>query len=94
MTGTCHITAIHLEHPPGHRYSHIAEVKLLGGSTETKDRVIGYIRSGWKYYTYPPGGSPQARVLAVSCPRCAAGDYITTAADSTEKNNLLDLPRY
>jgi hypothetical protein len=92
--GTCYITEVNVVHPHGERRPHIAKVKLRNGDIETKEQVIRFLDLGWKYYTDPPGGTPQARVVAVSCSSCTYGDYITTEPDYTDENNLLDLPRF
>lgn len=94
MPGTCYVTAVNVVQPIGERFPHIAKVRLSNGTIETKAQVISYLNLGWQYYTYPPGGAPQAKVIAVSCPSCTYGDYITTEPDSTDDNNLLDLPRF
>lgn len=93
MAGTCYIEAVRTATPTGWQHSHITAVRLSGGTVESREDVIRYINLGWIYYTYKPGVSP-AKVLVVDCPRCGSGDYITTARDSTEDNNLLDLPRF
>ena len=94
MSGTCYVKAVRVVQPTGERYPHITHVKLSHDGVETKADVIRYLNLGWEYYTDPPGGSPQARVVAVSCPSCTYGDYITTEPDHTDDNNLLDLPRF
>lgn len=93
MAGTCYIEAVRTVTPTGWHHSHITAVRLSGGTIESREDVIRYINLGWIYYTYKPGVSP-AKVIVVDCPRCGSGDYITTEGDSTEDNNLLDLPRF
>jgi len=71
-----------------------AKVKLSDGTIETRSQVIRYIREMKLTYVTWATGVPEAKVIVASCPKCGSGDYITTEPDSTEKNNLLDLPRF
>jgi hypothetical protein len=92
---TAYITHVRLEDGPGYGYDpHIGAVKLSDGTVETRQQVIYYIeQSKWTYYTYRPG-YPNAKVVVAGCPKCGAGDYITTEPDWTPENNLLSLPRF
>jgi hypothetical protein len=88
------VVAVHTEQPAGYSHPHIAKVKLEGGTVETRAQVIDYIRNHrMTYVTWAPN-VPEAKVIVAGCPKCGSGDYITTEPDSTEKNNLLDLPRF
>jgi hypothetical protein len=94
MPGTCYINAVRLVYPPNRTHPHIGWVRLTTNEVESREAVIRYIlREGWIYYTSPPSGSG-AKVIVADCPYCGSGDYITTEPDSTEANNLLDLPRF
>lgn len=90
------ITAVRMEHSPGRPYPHIAKVQLSDGTIETRDEIIVYIREcKMLYVTWTPSrGVPAARVIVTGCPTCGSDDYITTEPDHTEKNGLLDLPRF
>lgn len=88
------VTAVHTEQPAGYSHPHIAKVKLSDGTIETRSQVIRYIREMKLTYVTWATGVPEAKVIVASCPTCGSGDYITTEPDSTEKNNLLDLPRF
>jgi Protein of unknown function (DUF3892) len=73
---------------------HITMVQLATGVSISRETVISNLRSVWgdRYYTL--GGGARADVIVGRCPRCSAGDYITTAPDYTTANNLLHLPRF
>jgi hypothetical protein len=91
---TYKVTAVHTEQPPGCSHPHIAKVELSGGTVETRAQVIRYIREFKMIYVTSAPGVPEAKVIVAGCPNCGSGDYITTEPDYTEKNNLLDLPRF
>lgn len=91
---TYKVTAVRTEQPAGYSHPHIAKVKLSGGTVETRAQVITYIREHKMTYVTSAPGVPEAKVIVAGCPKCGSGDYITTEPDSTEKNNLLDLPRF
>lgn len=88
------VKAVRTEQPYGYSHPHIAKVKLEGGTIETRAQVIDYIRNHRMTYVTSAPGVPEAKVIVAGCPKCGSGDYITTEPDSTEKNNLLDLPRF
>jgi len=88
------VVAVRTEQPYGYSHPHISHVKLAGGTVETRAQVIDYIRNHRMTYVTSAPGVPEAKVIVAGCPRCGSGDYITTEPDSTEKNNLLDLPRF
>jgi hypothetical protein len=91
---TYKVAAVRTEQPPGYSHPHIEKVKLSNGTIETRAQVIRYIREmKLTYVTWAPG-VPEAKVIVARCPKCGSGDYITTEPDYTEKNNLLDLPRF
>jgi hypothetical protein len=88
------ITAVRTEQPPGYSHPHIAKVRLSDGTVETRRQVITCIEQyKMTYITHAPDGE-EAKVVVADCPKCGSGDYITTEPDYTEKNNLLDLPRF
>ncbi len=91
---TYKVVAVRTEQPPGYSHPHIAEVKLSGGTVETRAQVIRYIREMKMTYVTSAPGVPEAKVIVAGCPTCGSGDYITTEPDYTEKNNLLDLPSF
>ena len=88
---TFEITAVHTEEPPGYSHPHITEVEINGGTWLRRSTVIADLEQtdGDRYYT--EAGGERANVIAVDCPHCGAGDYITTEPDSTTANNLLSL---
>lgn len=91
---TFEITGVRTETTPDDPHEHITAVRL--GTAEviiSRATVIADLRSptGDRYYTY--GGGKLADVIVVTCPQCAARDYITTEPDSTTANNLLSLLR-
>ena len=88
------VTAVHTEQPLGYSHPHIAKVELSDGTVETRAQVIRYIREFKMTYVTSAPGVPEAKVIVAGCPNCGSGDYITTEPDYTEKNNLLDLPRF
>lgn len=90
--GTFSITAVHLERAPGATHDHIARVKLRGHVRDySRAEIIYAIRAGDLFFT---DAIPPAAVHIHPCPYCYAQDYITTHADYTPTNNLLNLPRY
>lgn len=88
------VVAVHTEQPAGYSHPHIEKVELSSGVVETRAQVIMYIREYRMTYVTSAPGVPEAKVVVAGCPNCGSGDYITTEPDSTEKNNLLDLPRF
>ncbi|MGD0197555.1 MAG: DUF3892 domain-containing protein [Solirubrobacteraceae bacterium] len=88
------ITAVRTEQSPGHRYPHIAMVRLSDGTIETRAQVIRFILNYKAVYVTAAPGVRSARVIVARCPHCGSGDYITTEPDYTPENNLLDLPRF
>jgi Protein of unknown function (DUF3892) len=91
---TYKVVAVRTEQPAGYSHPHIAKVKLAGGTIETRAQVINYILNHRMTYVTSAPGVPEAKVIVAGCPKCGSGDYITTEPDWTEKNNLLDLPRF
>jgi hypothetical protein len=88
------VVAVRTEQPAGYSHPHIAKVKLRDGTIETRAQVIRYIRELKMTYVTSAPGVPEAKVIVARCPKCGSGEYITTEPDWTEKNNLLDLPRF
>jgi Protein of unknown function (DUF3892) len=88
------VVAVRTEQPAGYSHPHIAKVKLSDGTIETRAQVIRYIRNHKMTYVTWASGVPQAKIIVARCSKCGSGDYITTEPDYTEKNNLLDLPRF
>lgn len=92
---TFQITAVRTEIPAGHSHEHITAVEIKGHGWLSQSTVIGELRAtyGDSYITY--GGGARWGVIAVACPVCGGGDYITTGTttDSPTENNLLKLPR-
>jgi len=88
---TFKISAVHVEEPPGYSHPHISEVDIGNGTWIQRSTVIKDLgeANGDRYYT--EAGGERADVIAVDCPHCGAGDYITTEPDSTTENNLLSL---
>lgn len=90
------ITKVKTVQPYGAQHEHIDAVELSNRTDQRFQRstIIADLKdpNGDRYYTY--GGGEYADVILRSCPHCYASDYITTAPDSTTKNNLLELPRF
>lgn len=87
---TYQITHVRVESPGTHE-QHITQVKLSGGTVETRTQVHDYIKLGHVYY-YTVGGGKTAQVEAVTSSQ--GTKYIKTKPDSTIKDNLLSLPRF
>lgn len=91
---TFQITGVRTERPYGYTHEHITHVGLATrGVLLSRATVIADLRNPWgdRYFTYEAG--IRADVIVAGCPVCGFGDYITTAPDSTQANNLLSLPR-
>lgn len=78
----------------GYNEEHITEVKGTsdGGTnfTETVAQVVGYLKSGMKYYVSVGGNT-----IDVTHSTSSAGrEYIKTKPDATKVDNLLSLPRF
>jgi hypothetical protein len=88
------ITKVKTVKPSGSSHEHIAAVETSTGVKLSRATVVADLKNpyGDRYYTY--AGGQHADVILHHCPHCYASDYITTAPDSTTKNNLLDLPRF
>lgn len=75
----------------GGAHRHIAALCLADGGRVPKAIAISQINAGREsYYTYADGRQAWVRV-ASRCDRCAA-EYLRTDADTTTRNNLLELP--
>ncbi|MDB5158004.1 MAG: hypothetical protein JWR50_2711 [Mucilaginibacter sp.] len=78
----------------GTSVEHITDVKCIGDGSansvqETVAQVIGYLAS-YNYYVSVGGYT-----IDVTKSRSASGhEYIKTKPDSTQKDNLLSLPRF
>lgn len=75
----------------GGQHRHIAGLCLEAGRRVAKNTAISNIRTGVEtYYTYERGLRANVEVVT-RCEKCADA-YLRTDADTTTKNNLLELP--
>jgi hypothetical protein len=82
---------------PGTTNQHIIDIKYSGTktgplTTTSQGAILSLIAAGGDVYAHNNVNGTQARVVTRS-----GGNgrrYITTVADGTETNNLLDLPRF
>lgn len=88
------ISKVKTVRPAGSAHEHIEAVETSHGSRFSRATVLADLKNpyGDRYYTYAAG--QHADVILRHCPHCYSSDYITTTPDSTNKNNLLDLPRF
>ena len=69
----------------------ITDIKLSNGNTETKAQAVRFIDQGKEYYYTQTTGS-RADVDTVH--PFGRNPYIRTKANSSTKDNLLNLPRF
>ena len=82
---------------PGTRNEHITHIRYSetpygAQTTLSRDSVVLSIRSGWVYRSHRDLNGAEAPVVVKVGAR--GQHYIATVADSTETNNLLELPRF
>ena len=88
-------THVQLQHESPHPMG-IIKLRLTDGSntyTMTRLEVIRRIQAGTEVYTIGPDGT-RARVRALQPDAHHPREYLSTAPDVTQTNNLLSLPRF
>jgi hypothetical protein len=87
------VTKVRKEWSHGHHHRHVEGVITESGLYFARSQVVDSIRSGDTWVTVAGGYSATIDVMA-SCPQggCQASPYLRNVSDSTEQDNLENLP--